>query len=356
MYSISELVKQCEVPLKAIERSMDAKGSYHPDDAKITDGLSRSVAKDVMESIRRIPLQEYLTRSGASTTAGIAGANYLIPVKLYDQLIYAARDYDITPQIASVMINGWSGGQLDVPIVVDESYWGQIVAGGARIPDEGPAFTKATLDPILIATNIVADNSLLEDNGVGLMDWCVRQAASAIAWKENRNTISVLQAGADGDGTLNSSATGDTNETKFTSGTTSDIVTTIRRIGDDRFIPDTLLITSEAWGHSVGVNQVPVGWDVSPPREGFNTKLGILDVLFNNSMLMHASTDADGAAFTKCKTVVFDRRNALVAGRKRWMQIERYAHPTDDLTGAVVSARVDAVTAFADSIYVLTET
>jgi hypothetical protein len=133
-------------------------------------------------------------------------------------------------------------------------------------------------------------------------------------------------------------------------------VTAIRKIGDDNHVPDTLLITNEAWGHSVSMQAVPVGWQSGPVTPGFDSRLGPIDVKFNNSMLMHASTDAEGAAFTDCKTIVFDRKNALVSGRKRWMQIENYADPVNDISGAVVSARVDSVTAFKDAIYVLTET
>jgi len=45
-----------------------------------------------------------------------------------------------------------------------------------------------------------------------------------------------------------------------------------------------------------------------------------------------------------------------LTGRKRWLRIDNYAHPIDDLAGAVVSARQDSVTLHDDAIYVLTET
>lgn len=352
MYGVQELSGHCAEQLKAIKAVMDKTGTYHPDAASLYTGLKRSVAKEVQDSIRRMTLREFLVKSGST---GVAGAAYLVPVKLHDQLVMCARDYEITPKISSMMISGWSGGDLDIPIVSDESYWGQRVGGGGSAPHTGFTAVKATLSPQLISTNINVDNSLIEDNEFGLLDWCVRNAAQAVAWKENRITIQTLQTATDGDGTVNSGTSGDADETRFTSGTTTDIVTAIRKIGDDRHIPDTLLCTSEAWGHSIGVHQVPVGWDTSAPVQGFHAKMGILDVLFNNSALMHYSEDAEGGAFTNCVTLIFDRRNALVAGRKRWMSIENYSNPAEDIGGAVVTSRVDSSSVFNDSIYVLTE-
>jgi len=70
---------------------------------------------------------------------------------------------------------------------------------------------------------------------------------------------------------------------------------------------------------------------------------------------LHLATDAEGV-FTDCVTLIFDRDNALVTGRKRWMEIKNYGDPVSDLAGAVVSCRQDSVTTYNDAIAVLTET
>ena len=59
---------------------------------------------------------------------------------------------------------------------------------------------------------------------------------------------------------------------------------------------------------------------------------------------------------TNCISIIFDRRAALLTGRKRWLRMENYADPVRDLGGVVVSCRQDSVTLYDDAIYVLTET
>ena len=84
----------------------------------------------------------------------------------------------------------------------------------------------------------------------------------------------------------------------------------------------------------------------------------MLDILFSNRPALHAAmpgTDTPGGAMTKCVSIVFDRNNALLTGRKRWMEIKNYADPINDLSGAVVSFRQDSITLYNDSICVITE-
>jgi len=69
---------------------------------------------------------------------------------------------------------------------------------------------------------------------------------------------------------------------------------------------------------------------------------------------LHLATDAEGV-FTDCVTLIFDRDNALVTGRKRWMMVNNYADPVRDLAGCTITARQDSVTLYDDAIYVLTE-
>jgi hypothetical protein len=81
-----------------------------------------------------------------------------------------------------------------------------------------------------------------------------------------------------------------------------------------------------------------------------------MDVLKSTSPVLHDEADARGATFTECVTIVFDRTVAILTGRKRWMRIENFVNPMQDLEGAVVSSRQDTISMYDDSIYVLTET
>ena len=355
VYSIQEMVDKTAEQRKLVTRSMDKYAYFSPEDASIFTGQSRAVEKELRESIRRIPLKEFLMKS---STTGVAGAPYLIPDKLNDILYYSEKPFDITPTISSNIISGWEGGDLLIDIVKDGSMRGKRGASGAASPSTTANTVRATISPKLITANIAAAGTLMEDSQYSLIEWHIQQAAKSIGYQATELALAELIAASDGDGTLNSGTTGDADETRFTLGTTTDIVTAIRANGYDEFISNTLVCTSEAWGHSIGVHAAPVGWDTGPVEKPFNAKLGTLDVLFSNSRQLHAAaaTDADEAAFTNCVSVVFDRANALLTGRKRWLQVENYADPVNDLVGAVVSCRQDSVTMYKDAIYVLTET
>ena len=349
MFGIQEIVSRTAEQRSAIEKLMDSSGAYDQSEASIYTGHKRSIQRELRESIRRIPLKEFLI-------SGLAGASYLIPTKLADVLQSAAQPIDLAPVISVEVIMGWEGGDLKVDIVDRYSLKpSRAGSGGAKAP-RTPNTSQATLSPIAFSTPLIAESSMMEDSQFPLVEWYARQAARAIAYESNDMILAILKTATDGVGTVNSSLTGDADETRFTSGTTSDLVTSIRKLGDDEWVPDTVVLTSEAWGHSVAVQTEPAGWTLMEPKQGFQFRLGHLDVILNNSPTLHAGTDARGAAMTNCVTIIFDRTVALLTGRKRWLLIEKYTDPVRDLEGAVVSCREDAVTINDDSIYVLTET
>ena len=352
MYDIREMADKASENLKQIEHSMDTYGFYDPSMANLYTGLKRSVERELRESIRRTPLREFLIKSG---TTGVAGAAYLVPTKLNDVLIYSSKQFDIVPLISN-MVNGWEGGDLQVDIVKDESMRAHEYGSGGYLTSGTAETVKATISPKAFGFDVAVNNEMLEDAQYDLIEWHFTQAAKAMGRKASDLALNVLKTATDGDGTLNSSATGDADETMFTQGTTSDVVTALRKLGDDEFIANTLVLPSEAWGHSVGVHAVPVGWDNQAPDYPYHIKLGILDVLLCNSPELHASTDTVGSAFTNCISLVFDRANAMLTGRKRWMRMENYAKPFDDISGIAVTCRQDSVTLYDDSIYKLTET
>jgi len=71
--------------------------------------------------------------------------------------------------------------------------------------------------------------------------------------------------------------------------------------------------------------------------------------------LLHVATDAEGAAWTKCKSLLFDRKNALVIARKRWLTLEKFSEPIRDIATCTVTSRQDARTIYNNSIALITE-
>jgi len=363
MLSIQEIVTKTAYQRNQIRETMDSWGQYHPDietpehtKANLTDGLKPADAYAVKEAIHKIPLAEFLAKSG---TTGIAGAAYLVPDKVHDELIMYSMDTDIAPKISAYTVNGWQGGDLKVDIVDDSSYEAHEFLSGGQMPTQTVNTKQATLAPISfgLAPRITSD--LIDDNQFGLMEFHLQRAALGIGKKATDLALTVLKTATDGWGTVNSSATGDADETKFTGGATSDVVRAMKAVGNDLFHPNTMITTQEAWNHSIttsGAAAVLNGLTTLTPHDpAFPIKIETLDICINNSKSLHLSTDAAGT-FTDCVTIIFDRNNALLTGRKRWMQLNNYSDPVRDLAGATITCRQDSVTLYNDSIYVLTET
>ena len=359
MLSITEIRDKTVAPREQIRQTMDAWGKYHPELASadhvpcgITEGLTPANAQQVMESIRAIPLREFLAKSG---TTGIAGAAYLVPAKVHDDLIMYAADADICGRIGQV-VTGWEGGDLLVDIVSDESYAAHEFRSGGQIATQTVQSMQATIAPKSFGISARITNDLIDDAQFGMVDFHLKNAAVGIGQYASDIALTVLLTATDGWGTLNSSATGDADETRLTNGTTADIGDAVRGNSYDNWKSNTLVITPEAWAHSVSTQAQETGWQLGTTQAGYDYKLGILDVILSNSAKLHASTDVVGAAYTNCISLVFDRNNSMLTGRKRWMQISNYGDPVRDLAGAIVTARQDSVTLYDDCIYKLTET
>jgi hypothetical protein len=365
MLSMQEIVDRTVDQQKRIKRYMNSFSFYHPDmrggkddpTASITEGMTRPEAHEIMANIRSIPLKEFIAKSG---TTGMSGAAYLVPVKVHDLLLNYSEATDKVPYISRKVIYDWKGDEWTLSIANDHNYVPQPFSSGGNIADMNIDATQVSLAfdvDRTLGINISVGLDLLEDvSDYDVIDWHIQQAARAFGRTATDRALAALLAGADGVGTLNSGNTGDADETKLTGGATTDIILAVRKLGDDRFLADTLITTPEAWGHSISMQAAPTGWDTLPTQEGFTNRIGQLDVLQSTSPNLHDSADLAEAAFTACISIIYSRGDALVTGRKRWLRVNNYANPVADLAGAVVVGAQDSVTCYKDSIFVLTET
>ena len=119
--SIQDMVKMTTYQRRALERSMDDRGCFDPTPIKlkgyainsIFDGLTMSSQMAIKQSMQRIPLQEFLAKSGA---AGIDGAAYLVPDKIHQDIIFWSQQEDHVPLISAKMITVVGGGTLSMPV------------------------------------------------------------------------------------------------------------------------------------------------------------------------------------------------------------------------------------------------
>ncbi len=347
MLSLQETINKTEKQLKAIKESMEAKGCYHPDDASLYSGLNVADRYEVEQVIKSVSLAEFLAKT-SSTSSGA----YLIAAKLHDDLIMFSKKTDIVPLISAHMASQWDGGDLQVNIVDDQSYKPTPFSSGGKLASSNVNVMKPSIVPISFGVDVNIGNDMIEDNQYDLIAYHIQKAALTMGEYASEMALTVLKTATDGWGTVNSGLSGNDDETKMTGATTTDIADMIEALTVDRWIANTLVITTHAWNHSVKstgdtlASNIPTPYSLPPVAEGFQCKVAMppLDVLFCDNDALHEAGELAGSAMTNCVTIVCDRNNALFTGRKRWLEVLNYAHPIEDLAGAVISARQDSVT------------
>lgn len=333
-------------------------GAFHPTEASILHNQKPAVRAELQESLRNIPLREFLAKSG---TTGIAGAALLVPDALHTTLVAASYLSDKVPLFAAQVVNGWAGGDLIVDVAVRQSVGGtkseggkwslhpKIFSSGGAIPQQTVETVKCTLAPKSFGIPLHIGLDLVEDAGIApdLITWHVNHAAQQIGQYATDLALADIFAHADGDGTaLDITAGADTT-------TSGNLLSAIEELGSALWNPNTLICTHKAWADAICVTASHSGVQFPPPPEGYDAKFQMLDTIFNNSSSLYA--DVTTLLMTNCDSVVLDRSAALLCGRKRWLKIENYANPVADLACAIVTCRQDSVTLYKDAICTVEE-
>jgi len=354
------MLNKTEEQRKDVKRLIERANYFHPEEASIlgTNEHPQPYATrlELEESLRKIPMREFLVKSG---TSGAAGGAYLVPDKLHVDLTAATFKSDKVPLFSAQVVNGWQGGDLLVDIAVRQSQGGikyekgkwslypERFTSGGQIPQSTVETVKATLSPKGFAVPLHIGMDLVEDAGIApdLISWHITHAAQQIGQYATDLALADIIAHADGDGTANSVTAGaDTT-------TTAQIIEAVREVGSEFWYPDTLLITSEAWGDAVFTTAYHIETGPLPP--GYDFQYQLLDgIICNCSSLC---TDTTSTKMTDCISIILDRSAALLCGRKRWLKIEKYSNPVRDLECAIVSCRQDCVTLYKDAICTVEE-
>ena len=381
MLSIQEMVAKTEVQRRQIEESMDSQDGFHPLDASILNTEKPEDYHLLKESLHNIPLREFLAKSG---TTGIMGAAYLVPDKIHDILISASAEGDLAPLISVAVVNGWEGGDLKVNILNRDRYKGYSTASGGEAPYSGFETTQATIKPKTFTRNIGVTEDLLDSAAYDLVEYFTKEAANQLTDYANFLALNVLKTATSGIGTVVGGLSGDADETKWTGSTTFGVdddthaKSIVKLLTDQGYMADTMITTTEAWEHSIMKTFVNYGVEVaggaagdyytpySPMSTfmtngiiaGFDAKISApkLDLKFSNNQALHAEYATDVTTMSNCVTIIFDRKAALLTGRKRWMRLENYSDPVADLAGAIISCRQESTCLNNNAIGGITET
>ncbi len=371
MLTIQEIFTKAIIQTTSIDVLRNIEGSrptefFDPYEANIygtgitqdpKNALSDSDRASVKEMLKTVSLKqicEFLAKSG---TTGISGAAYLIPDKVVDVLKMGAVDTDICAAISSQMLgpDAIPGASVKVDVAVDGSYLPKPFSSGGSQPEEEIATVQCTLTPASYGINLNVGNDLIEDSQFDIIQLHLTEAGRRMGEYSSALAATILGTAPDGDGTLNAGTSGDANETKFY-GATVDIMNAMDGNAADNFASDTMLVSYHTMLHSilttcgVGAGNDSLVW-ANFTSGGWPAKIGPLNVVYSTNSYITIS-----GTYTAGKTVVFNKDNAIITGRKRWMRIERYSDPVRDLVGATVTARQDSISLYKDSIFTITET
>jgi len=362
MIPLKEVVEKTKETGKKVEAILD-NGYFDYDEVNIfgtgqglrggheQTPIKEGDANQIMETLRAVPLGNLVKKLRLSEVLmpGLAGANNLVPTKIYQVMYDSAVQADICADISITMIPAEQlpGNQVKVDIAVDNSYVPhKYMAPGAQ-PTETIQTAQATLDfSTPFGINFQITNDLIEDSQFNLVEMHLRDAGREMGEFASNEAVKVLDTATDGDGTLNTEAGGSNTTTLL------DVLNAIDANLQDGYISDTFLTSHhQMYGEIIKdttYSQDATGFRDELIREGYPTRLLGMNVIY--SEVTQLAQSAAGVAYQALDSLVFAKDYALVTGRKRWLRIEKYSDPIRDLVGATITCRQDSVTIYNDSI------
>jgi HK97 family phage major capsid protein len=334
---------------------------HEPELVEAWRNLGDAQAENLLANVKRIPFRDFFDHKNgrireflaSSGTDGIAGAYYLIPVKLYTQLQTEAVQADIVTQISKVVLGPEElspGTTTKIDIMKDGQYKVNETSSGAIAPTETMETLQATLDfSKIYSMNIRLANDLLEDSQFGLLELHVNEAGRQIGEKSSDLALTILATAPDGDGTICSNTSTSQYVMKWIDTGITGLVDLFGDITKNGYVADTLAITHHSMINSV---MATTGATANESLMNNNFIVGGFPATIAGMNIVYSDTDylSCSQAYTLCHAIMFAKQYAMITGRKRWMRIENYSEPVRDLKGAHVTFRQDSVTLYKDAI------
>jgi hypothetical protein len=314
--------------------------------------LGQDDANKLMETIKNVPLKHLIKEFLAkSSTTGIGGAAYLIPLKIYQTLYTYAAVPDIINDVSSTVVPAAEvpGSTLDVDIAKYGKYKPHMISSGAKQWEEEMEFTKSTLDfSNAWGINFSIGNDLIEDQKFSMIDVHVRMAGEQMgkysAWKVLQRMITP----SGGDGTQWVPTPGADNITLSVYWLAYDALI------QNEFRPTNHLSTYHSMIYTMQDTTLFPAATISTWRDtifkGEDPKMFGLDWI-RCEIPPSTSTATDGMwdiaspgtaqTMTNMLAFVFAKDYGWISGRKRWLRLENYSDPVRDLVGATITARQD---------------
>ncbi len=364
MFSLQEVMSKTEAQRKLIAETMAGsgrKGGFHPDEVTseqtyctIYDGLGEADFQGVKETMSTVSLKKLMEFLGKSGTTGIAGAAYLVPDKIYDIMFRKAYANDLTGQAMRVVDTPGSTLKVDY---MQGGYRPKRFGSGGAMPDETLETAQLTITPALWGINARITYDLIEDSQWDVVQLHLEDAAKACAAESTAQSVAVLVAAATGRGTLNTLTTGAATTTDF-----DDIMGAWAKNAEDGFLSNTVIAPPVAiadFKSDASVAAYASSYhdrQVTDPPMLTGTFAGMNIYTLTGEQTYYSATGSYILySGSKDRTLVYNKEEAALCVRKRFLKIDNYSDPVKDLVGATITFRESYKTVNKDAICLITE-
>jgi len=369
--SFQDVLAKTAEQRKLVESHMDATNAgFHPEEVSLYNGLGEEDSVAVYKRLHNMSLKtlmektgvikEYLGQSSNPQTnlGASAGAAYTIPDKVYDIIYTAACSRDIVPDCSPIYDT--PGSTLKIDIEKQGQYFPYIVGAGGEFPQQTMEITQATITPKLFQLRPTITQQLIEDNLFDLMEVHLRRGGEMMGDFGTRLFIDRLVNDTSGDGTQ----LYDTSALANSKCVLADGARAWFKVSLFGFVPDVWITNPFALTNILSDSGVS-GYAnefhnraVTDPITNWGTFMG-MKVIVPYGLGNTANATTPGWAFgSNVKTAsssfynfIINKANATATVRKRWLKMDKYADPVQDLVGAVITGRQSSVYVYRQASY-----
>jgi hypothetical protein len=284
---------------------------------------------EIYETLRQVSLAEIL---GGGT--GSDFMSYLIPTKIYQVLLDAYRDEDISADIVGWNEKSFAGGTLNVVWgVVDKmkAVWYKEPGGPPIVTEE---VNRTSLTPKPFGMDCAITKSMIEDSEFGIMEYHIRHAGKQMGAFLTAHVLSQMFSGYDSG---NNAVAGGTDVI-----TVAQVVSAINKVNAQGGKADTIVLCSD---QQADVMADTTTYNLALQWKERQTEKFQIDGTFGLRWYPRRIATDNGlysTSDTDYYALVFERARGAALAWKRPLTIENYTAPREGIAGAVVSARAAA--------------
>jgi HK97 family phage major capsid protein len=273
------------------------------------------------------------------TTASTSGGN-LIPSYLYDTVFESVRDELVCRPKAAMVITTIPGSSVDIDTTDRNSISVQEVAEGAEIPIDVQAYSTFNLKPKKYAVRPLITKEMIEDSKYDVIDLNLREAGYQMARNEDNIVFATLTTGA---------AAASHTITGSTAITIANITEAISDLEIDGYKADTMYVSPQI---ACDIRNIDTFVEADKLGSTEMREKGFIGKIYGMSVIENAHVSQS----TTYDCYIIDSRYAFVIAEKRPVTIENYDDKTRDMSGIVVTQRINTRYLFKEAIAHITTT